>query len=49
MEEKYDLERMLAEIREDEELDLQQKSELSQDEINNMMLERLRKRKAETQ
>ncbi len=49
MGEKYDLERMLAEIREDEELDRQEMSELTQDEIKELMFERLRKRKAEKQ
>ena len=46
MNRKYDLEGMLAEIREDEELDRQEKRELSQSEIKNLMLERLQKRKA---
>ena len=50
MGEKYDLQKMLAEIREDEEFD-GEKSEnnLSQEQINRMILERIRKRKAKKQ
>lgn len=41
---KYDLNKMLEEIREDEQADLSKKK-LSQDEIRKMMLAKLKKRK----
>ena len=47
MGEKFDLEKMLAEIPEDEALDAKEGTELSQEDINRKMIERLRKRKAQ--
>ena len=46
MAEKFDLKQMLLEIQEDEKLEDNENIELSQDRINQIMMERLQKRKA---
>jgi hypothetical protein len=46
MAEKFDLKQMLLEIQEDEKLEGNENIELSQDRINQIMMERLQKRKA---
>jgi len=49
MAEKYDLRKMLEEIKEDEGENHSRNRELSQDAIQKMMLERLKKKKAASQ
>jgi len=44
MPEKYDLNRMMAEIKEDEHVDDAKKKQMTQEDITRMMLERLRAR-----
>ncbi len=46
MAEKFDLKQMLLEIQEDEKLEGNENIELSQDRINQIMMEGLQKRKA---
>ncbi len=46
MGEKFDLKQMLSEIKEDEKLGRKENVELSQDRINEIMIEGIRKRKA---
>jgi hypothetical protein len=46
MTEKFNLKKMLLEIQEDEKLGDNENIELSQDRINQIMIERLQKRKA---
>lgn len=46
MNKKYNLGQMMAEIQEDEKLDREEQVELCQDKIHEIMIERLRKRKA---
>ena len=43
--EKYDLNKMLAEIKEDEKIDGAPKEKVSQDKIKKMMLEKLKEKK----
>ncbi len=47
--EKYDLEKMLEEIKEDEKLGEGTKGEVSQDMIKKMMMERLKKKKVKNE
>ena len=47
--EKYDLEKMLKEIKEDEKLEEGAKGEASQDMIKKMMMKRLKKKKVKNE
>ena len=43
--EKYDLKKILEEVKEDESMEISSKGKVSQDKIKQMMLEKLKKRK----
>ena len=43
--EKYDLKKMLEEVKEDESMEVSSKGKVSQDKIKQMMLEKLKERK----
>ena len=46
--EKYDLNKILKEIKEDEKIEGSKKMKMSQDQIKKMMLDKLRKKKGKT-